>query len=223
MKDNKFTTLVKALKNYGVLETCKLIISYLKARKGKILILFALAKPLPSNRARENAKGHTFKFASLEELEKIRIDLSHDLDNQPSKNDIDLVRSGKARCMLQLDGDKLAGYTWVWNSHLAYIIQGFHLNLPDDTLYNFKGYTPKEYRGFGFQSIRHLKLLDLLKVEGVNRLFGYVDQINPRSLHGVRKSGYKKVGVLKVFDARNEKIQFNLTLDKTFWVEKARM
>ena len=122
--------------------------------------------------------------------------------------------------MIQLDEGKLAGYTWVWNSNLAYITDGFYLNLPDDTMYNFKGYTPKKYRGFGFQSIRHLKLLELLEDEGVSRLFGYVDQINPRSLYGVKKSGYREVGQLKIANTKKSNVKISLELAHDFWVNK---
>ena len=135
---------------------------------------------------------------------------------------IDQVRRGMTRCLLQMDGDKLAGYTWVWTSKLALIVDGFYLNLPDDTVYNYKGYTPPAYRGFGYQAMRHHKVLELLEPEGVKRLFGYVDHLNYRSRHGQARSGYKPVGQLLISHRRG-KATAKLSLDEDFWPGIARV
>lgn len=186
-------------------------------------ILVVLSEPRPIPRAIEAASTHTFKFASAHELEE----LGHNPAYAISAADVERVSNGVARCLLQLDGDALAGYAWIWNSHLAYIEDdrmagdGVHINLPDDTIYNFKAYTNPDYRGYGFQALRHLQLLKLTEDEGVRRLFGYVDHFNPDSLKGVRKSGYVPVGELRIRH-RNGRARMVMDVDESFWTSTLR-
>ncbi len=188
-------------------------------------ILVVLSEPRPIPRAIEAASTHTFKFASAQEL----LELGRNPAYAITAADVERVAGGIARCLLQLDGDKLAGYAWIWNSRLAYIedvengvqVDGVHINLPDDTIYNYKAYTNPEYRGYGFQALRHLQLLKLTEDEGVRRLFGYVDHFNSDSLKGVRKSGYVPVGELRV---RHRKGRASMVLDveESFWTSTMR-
>ena len=180
-------------------------------------ILFALDEPKPNENAVITSANHVFRFATVDELKmfsKVKDFDIHDFD-------IERVERGSARCMLQLDKENLVGYSWIWRNNLAHIDDGFHINLPNDTIYNFKGYTSPEYRGDGFQALRHLKLLENLKDSGVNRLFGFVDQYNLRSLNGVKKSGYKRVGEM-VIDRGSEDVRMSLHLKNYFWSREAR-
>ncbi len=188
-------------------------------------ILVVLSEPRPIPRAIEAASTHTFKFASAQELQELGRNPAYAI----TAADVERVAGGVARCLLQLDGDKLAGYAWIWNSRLAYIedvengvqVDGVHINLPDDTIYNYKAYTNPDYRGFGFQALRHLQLLKLTEDEGVRRLFGYVDHFNSDSLKGVAKSGYVPVGELRV---RHRKGRASMVLDveESFWTSTMR-
>lgn len=183
------------------------------------MILFALTQPKPQKKAIESSRTHTFKFATEEDLKGLSVVEKYNI----GEIDVERVRNGTAKCLLQLDGDKLAGYAWIWTHRLAYIAQGYHLNLPNDTIYNYKGYTDPDYRGDGFQALRHVKLLELLKDEGVSRLFGFVDHFNVRSLNGVKKSGYKKVGELVIrHNRKNKQVNMKLVLDENFWAQEAR-
>jgi len=205
--------------NFGVKEALRIAWSGLLNLGARRLILYALSTPKAIPKAVEAAKNHTFKFASLEEL----MFFSQDPDNRIGQVDIDRVKNGHVQCLLQLDGEFLAGFAWVWRSKLAYISDGFHLNLPDDTIYNYKGFTHPKYRGYGFQAMRHVQLLSLLENEGITRLFGFVDHFNSRSLRGVKKSGYEKVGELKIRHKKNGKVKSNLTLDELFWAGVPRL
>jgi GNAT superfamily N-acetyltransferase len=186
-------------------------------------ILVVLSEPRPVPRAIEAASTHTFKFATAQELEALGRNPAYGI----APTDVERVSDGAARCLLQLDGDTLAGYAWIWNSRLAYVEDdrvagdGVHINLPDDTIYNFKAYTNPDYRGYGFQALRHLQLLKLTEDEGVRRLFGYVDHFNPDSLKGVRKSGYVPVGELRI---RHRKGRARLVMDveESFWTATLR-
>src|SRR5690606_34333921 len=112
-------------------------------------ILVALSEPRPLPDAIKAAENHVFKFATPEDLERLSQNPAYSI----APIDIERVQKGVARCLLQLDGEKLVGYAWVWNSRLAYIEDGVHVNLPDDTIYNYKGYTNPEYRGYGYQAL----------------------------------------------------------------------
>jgi hypothetical protein len=180
-------------------------------------VLFALYEPRSLPDAVEAAKHHTFKFATAEEL----LALSRTPAYAIAQLDAERVAKGTARCMLQLDGEKLVGYAWIWSHRLAFIEDGVHLNLPDDTIYNYKGYTNPDYRGYGFQALRHLNLLKLTHAEGVRRLFGFVDRFNSKSLKGVRKSGYLKVGELRIKHAGG-KVRMILDVDEHFWSSAPR-
>ena len=188
-------------------------------------ILVVLSEPRPIPRAIEAASTHTFKFASAPELEA----LGRNPDYAITAADVERVSAGVARCLVQLDGDQLAGYAWIWNSRLAYLedvengvhVDGVHINLPDDTIYNYKAYTNPAYRGYGFQALRHLQLLKLTEAEGVRRLFGYVDHFNSDSLRGVQKSGYVPVGELRI---RHHKGRATMVVDveESFWTSTLR-
>jgi hypothetical protein len=175
-------------------------------------ILFALYEPRPLPDSVEAAKTHVFRFATPEDLTLLSKTPAYAI----APTDIQRVSAGTARCMLQLDGTKLVGYAWIWTSRLAYIEDGVHLNLPSDTIYNYKGYTNPDYRGYGFQALRHLNLLKLTQAEGVKRLFGFVDRFNSKSLKGVRKSGYVKVGDLRI-KHRNGRARMVLDVEEHFW------
>jgi hypothetical protein len=188
-------------------------------------ILVVLSEPRPIPKAFEAAATHTFAFATADQLRELQANPAYgigDLDVARARDDI-------ARCLLQLDGDQLAGYAWIWNSRLAYLedvenglhVDGVHVNLPDDTIYNFKAYTNPAYRGFGFQALRHLQLLKLTEPEGVRRLFGFVDHFNTDSLKGVRKSGYVPVGELRVRH-RNGRATMVMDVDEAFWTSTLR-
>ncbi|HWI21734.1 MAG TPA: hypothetical protein VNT22_03865 [Baekduia sp.] len=188
-------------------------------------ILVALSDPRPLPKAIEASKTHEFKFATPQELLRIAENPAYLI----SPEDIEYVSNGIARCLLQMDGDKLAGYAWIWNSRMAYLedieggvhVDGVHVNLPDDTIYNYKAYTNPDYRGYGYQALRHLQLLKMTEGEGVKRLFGYVDHFNSSSLKGVRKSGYVPVGELRVRHRRG-RAKMVLDVQEDFWTSKLR-
>jgi ribosomal protein S18 acetylase RimI-like enzyme len=188
-------------------------------------ILVVLSEPRPIPRAIEAASTHTFTFASAQQLQELGRNPAYAI----TAADVERVSGGIARCLLQLDGDELAGYAWIWNSRLAYLedvengvhIDGVHINLPDDTIYNYKAYTNPAYRGYGFQALRHLQLLKLTEAEGVRRLFGYVDHFNSDSLRGVQKSGYVPVGEVRVRHRRGRATMV-MDVEESFWTSTLR-
>ena len=177
----------------------------------KRIFLFELSTPKPAPDSIEHARNHVFRFATREDLEDLRKDAKWDILDA----DIAAFKKGD-RCLLQEDGEKLVGYAWLASSSLVEVGWGFHINMPNDTVYNYKGFTAEEYRGKGFQPLRHLKLLEHVRETGQKRLFGYVDHLNLRSLRGVRKSGYRQVGVLRCTKLQG-KFRFSLKVDNDNW------
>lgn len=172
--------------------------------------------PQAVTRQHQAAEGHTFRFATIEDIRTLHAEPVWDI------RDKDVLAFEKGdRCLLQLDGDKLVGYAWLASSPLVEIMWGFHFNMPDDVVYNYKGYTNPEYRGKGFQPLRHLKLLEHVKENGQGRLFGYVDHMNFNSLRGVGKSGYRKIGVLRCV-IKNGQANFKLKVSESGWSRDKR-
>jgi hypothetical protein len=219
----KHLAVIEAYRKHGLREALRIARDAVRYAGQSRKILVVLSEPRPIPRAFDAASTHTFKFASAPELEELRRTPAF----QISAQDVQRVSDGIARCLLQLDGDTLAGYAWIWNSRLAYVEDdrvaddGVHINLPDDTIYNFKADTNPDYRGFGFQALRHLQLLKLTEDEGVRRLFGYVDQRNTDSLKGVRKSGYVPVGEVRIRH-RKGRAMMVMDVEESFWTSTLR-
>lgn len=185
-------------------------------RQWRSVHLLALSEPRPLPTAVDAANDHLFKFASPDDLR----DIQRELPDAIGERDFEYLARGD-RCLLQLDGGTLAGFAWVAGARLVHIVDGFHLNLPDDAVYNYHSYTAPAYRGYGFQALRHLKLLQMLEHEGKRRLFGFVDELNFKSLNGVIKSGYKRVGKLEITH-RQGKVSVTLQVTADFWCDIRR-
>jgi RimJ/RimL family protein N-acetyltransferase len=175
------------------------------------IFLFVLETPRPSAKSIKAAERHTFRFATIDDLERYKEDPVWDI----SDSNIQTLKNGD-RCLLQLDGDNLVGYAWLAASSLVEIMWGFHFNMNDDIVYNYKGFTAPAYRGMGFQPLRHIKLLEHVKETGQRRLFGFVDHMNLNSLKGLKKSGYKRVGILCA-KRTNDNIRFHLKVTENTW------
>lgn len=122
--------LLEALRRNGLKDALQAGWSGLTNLGSTRLILVGLSEPRPLPKALEAAKDHTFKFATIEDL----TELTKDPGNNIAATDIERVKKGTARCLLQMDEDSLAGYAWIWVNKLSYIADGYHLNLPDDTI-----------------------------------------------------------------------------------------
>jgi len=101
------------------------------------------------------------------------------------------------RCLLHFEGDRLVGYTWASVSEVVVLQPGSRLRLPGDVAYVYKSFTAPGHRGRGAQARRTLHLRALLRSDGRTRVLCYVERTNFDSLRGVRKAGYREVGVVK--------------------------
>ena len=217
----KFFDVVKDMRSFGA----RGLLTHLVRRALTIapggvafrMILVVLSEPRPSPEAAAAATHHIFRFAVLDDL----VRLAEARNANIFERDVASLQNGN-RCLLQLDGDQLVGYTWISSSALIDLNWGFHVNLPDDMIYNYNGYTAPEYRGTAYQSLRHLKVLEHIRAEGKVRLLGYVDHLNYKSLRGVAKSGYERVGVLRGV-RRKGKFRFWLTVNEGDWATVTRV
>lgn len=190
---------------------------WLAGRRVSELDLFALSEPHAPPRALEASEDHTFRFADREDL----IEIGREHEDQYLPVDLEYLERGD-RCLLQLDGDTLAGFAWIAGSQLVHIADGFHLNLPDHVIYNYHAFTAPEYRGNAFQALRHCKLLELLEPEGKTALFGFVDRLNFASQKGVVKSGYRKVGRVTLRH-RSGSVTQTMKVEEDFWCGERRI
>jgi len=181
------------------------------------MFLIVLTTPRPTPAASEAAKNHTFRFASRDEL----VEFSKQPEAKLYERDIASHDAGN-RCLLQLDGENLVGYTWIGTARLVELMWGMHFNMPDDMVYNYNGFTVPSYRGTAYQALRHLKILELSREHGTRRLFGYVDHLNYASLRGVEKSGYQRVGTLRGVK-RDGRISFSMNVQDDAWSQLVRV
>jgi len=215
---SKFDTAKDVLRRHGIkglLLYATRILLYRRKDSDRIF-LYILKTPRPTQASIDAVKDHVFRFATVEDLMPLLEEPKWDIQEKH----IDALRRGD-KCLLQLDGDNLVGYTWVITSPLIEIAWGFHFNMPDDTVYNYKGFTSPEYRGKNFQPLRHLKILEFVRDQGKTKLFGYVDHLNMNSQKGVTKSGYKKIGVLRCKRNGND-IQFSFKVKGGAWSMERR-
>ena len=61
----------------------------------------------------------------------------------------------------------------------------------------------------------------MLENEGKSRLFGFVEELNFKSLNGVAKSGYERVGKLEIMHRRG-KVSVTLQVTADFWCDIRR-
>lgn len=192
----KIAAVVRFGKQFGCADTLCCIVRKIRFPRTTRLFLVALSSPRDLPKARAAAANHTFRFATPQDIMRFSQDHRHPL----YETDPTTIETGHASCLLQLDGDKLVGFSWIDNSSLVFIDPGnfgHYINLPEDTVYNFRGYTAPDYRGLGFQPLRHVEMLKTIKALGKQRLFGFVNHTNFSSLRGVIKSGYVVVGEIR--------------------------
>ena len=161
--------------------------------------------------------GYQCRFLTVEELQFYAKAGGYNL----CKDDL-VSNESENRCLGQFASEKLVGYSWLSFSGMVDLGWGLHFNLPDDMAYNYNGYTLPAYRGGGLQGLRHLAILKHAQLAGKTRLFAYVDHLNYRSLHGVRKSGYRPIGAISGLK-RDGKLRFVLDVEDAAWSDKVRL
>ena len=114
---------------------------------------------------------------------------------------IDGFRNGDA-CLLSTVDGKIAGYTWVHTLGRPLLIPGLRISIPGNYAYNFAGFTPPEYRGYGLQPFRHHEVLNRPEWRDKVGMIGYVDATNFSSKKGQSKSGYQRLGRLTLIGSK---------------------
>ncbi len=188
-----------------------------RVRGAKRVCLFGLESPRPMPEAEDGAREHVFRWATLDDVRQGQSDGT----GLWSPRDLEAAERGD-RCLLQLDGPRLVGFTWISCEALTFVTEGLHLNLPDDTAYVYRAYTAPAYRGGGFQGLRTQELLRRVQREGRRRLLCYVEETNFESLKGVRKSGYRPIGDI-TFAREDGEVRVTLRIADAYWSDLRRM
>jgi len=149
----------------------------------------------------------TSRLATLQDLEALRKDPIWEVGDDK----ISYFHAGDS-CLLSYVDGKLAGYTWAHTLGRPELIPNLTIAVPDVFLYNYAGFTLKEFRGVGLQPYRHHAVLNHEKWQGKKGLLGYVRHTNFSSRHGQEKSGYRTIGAIWLFGRRD---QFRVYLSKS--------
>lgn len=155
--------------------------------------------------------SHTYRFAALDDYNTVLSEPKWEI------RDRDFLAFQKGDlCLLQFVDDNLVGYSWLAPELLTELTHGFHFNLPDSMIYNYKEFTISEYRGQGLQKYRHWKLCEYAKEIGKNYLLTSVNQLNLKSLRAVKKSGYKRIGTF-IYSTKKPVLKFVLKISRKYW------
>lgn len=190
------------------------ITHWLSGERFRLFLMELRIQNLPESLLEQS--GYDFRFLTSDEL---RFYSQHSEYNLCERDF--LSTQSENRCLGQFASDNLVGYSWLSFAGMVDLGWGLHFNLPDDMAYNYNGFTLPAFRGGGLQGLRHLAILKQAQLAGKTRLFAYVDHLNYRSLHGVRKSGYRYIGAINGLK-RNGKLRFVLDVEDAAWSEKVR-
>jgi len=119
-------------------------------------------------------------------------------------------------CLVQMVEGRVAGLVWVSMRPVVELLPGTSLRVPEDAVYSYRTWTHPDFRGHGLQSVRHQSILDFAREQGRRRFFAFVRSTNFESLKGVRKSGCKPIGSVRV-KTRGGRVSFTVTITDPAW------
>ena len=97
------------------------------------------------------------------------------------------------RCYAIVDGGRLASFGW-YGRRPTPIAQGLYLCFDPRSVYMYKGFTHRDYRGRRLHAIGMTRALLHVLSEGATGLVSYVDSKNQSSLVSCYRMGYEDVG-----------------------------
>jgi GNAT superfamily N-acetyltransferase len=119
-------------------------------------------------------------------------------------------------CLVQTVDGRFAGLVWLSTRPVVELLPGVRLRVPEDAVYSYKTWTHPDFRGHSLQSLRHRAILDFVREQGRNRLFAFVKSTNFASLKGVRKSGCRPIGRVRV-TTRPDGVSFTVSITDPAW------
>jgi hypothetical protein len=119
-------------------------------------------------------------------------------------------------CLVQTIDGRFAGLVWVSTRPVVELLPGVRLRVPADAVYSYRTWTHPEFRGRSLQAQRHRAVLDFARAHGRDRLFAFVSSTNFASLKGVRKSGCRPIGTVRV-TTRPDGVSFTVTITDSAW------
>jgi GNAT superfamily N-acetyltransferase len=115
---------------------------------------------------------------------------------QQKADTLHMLELGDA-CLLQFIDGRLVGWAWMTTGPTVEVHPGLFLTIPSDAAYSHRTWTVPEARGLGLHARRSLEMFNECRRRGRRRLLCYVKSTNLASLSGVRKAGYRPVGMLR--------------------------
>ncbi len=134
-----------------------------------------------------------FKIATRQDLLTLKDQGEYQIDEEK----LDLFDRGEL-CLLNYSNDEVAGYTHAHVSGRPILKPHLELEIPDNMIYNFAGFTLPKFRGRNHHGMRHYELMQLPQCLNKRYMIGYVEFDNFAALRGDRKSGYAKIGYILV-------------------------
>lgn len=203
-----FNTLVGLRSRFGIAKTLKHATSRLINRFIYFDCLHIIVLNCENLKPLDDTKTKRFntRIAELQDLEGMQTQGDWDIN----ETKIDFFKQGDS-CMLNYVDGKLAGYTWAHTNGCPELLPGLRISVPHEYLYNFAGFTHPDFRGYGLQSYRHHALLNHHQWKDRKALLGFVNHTNYSSKRGQNKSGYKKIGSIRLIGTKS---QFCTLIDK---------
>ena len=157
----------------------------------RTLVLFGLSQPVTLAAEERSQVDHW--FATRDEVARLPAGIL-------TQDSLPAFDRG-SRCVLQAIHQRLVGVVWVSTAPVVELHPGVCLSLPSDAVYSFRTWTDPAHRGRGLQGRRHLAILALVRGEGRSRLLCFCESTNLASLRGVRRSGCRPIGIVRMLKA----------------------
>lgn len=111
-------------------------------------------------------------------------------------------------CYAFIDNNKIVSYGW-YSQYPSAIDDYYSLHFSSDYLYMYNGYTEAEYRGqrlhgLGMAQVAHLAQYEMNK----KGLVSFVEAQNYKSMRSCLRLGYKKRGLVFLFNLFGKKLSF---------------
>jgi len=107
---------------------------------------------------------------------------------------VDRLYADGHRCVRNLSGGKVAGYSWLGFGEIEIPRLGLAFQLRQHEGYIYKGFTHPDFRGRGAANDRYLCWLKYLAEHGKTAAVAYFSFDNLATLTRVRKLGLRKLG-----------------------------
>jgi GNAT superfamily N-acetyltransferase len=135
-----------------------------------------------------------FEFRALtpSEVRAFAADPSNDLNAAMA----DRIEAGHDWCFAALYGERLANYSWYALGSIESLHCHVALSFPADTVYLYKAFTHRDFRGAGIHQATFVRASRWLARLGLHRVVLIVEYANWESLRSHQQLGFRKLGLI---------------------------